>query len=150
VTTSGGGLRLIAAAVMTPWLVGYGVTGAWAVASGARAAADGLAHVDVGYGRPVTPAGLVIVGALAFAAFAVLLAAALLLLLGSRGSGRLAGVCAAAVALTAGSVWAAARGGLDPGLWLLFFAGLLYASVLSFAMALRATRQGGRGEPAGP
>ena len=53
---SGGGLRLLAAVVAAPWLVAYGIIGAWAVTRGARAAADGLSSLDVGYSRMVTPA----------------------------------------------------------------------------------------------
>lgn len=118
-----GGLRLLAAAVTAPWLVGYGVTGAWAVTRGARAAAGGLSSVDVGYSRLVTPPGVIFVGALLLAGFAV---------------------------LTAGSVWAAVSGGLHPGLWLLFFGGLLYAGALSLVELLRVTRVAGRGTIAGP
>jgi len=135
-----GGLRLLAAAVTAPWLVGYGVTGAWAVTRGARAAASGFSSIDVGYSRTVTPPGVIFVGALLLAGFAVLLAAAMLVLYDARGRGVWAAVCVVAVALTAGSVWAAASGGLHPGLWLLFFGGLLYATVLSTVELLRATR----------
>ena len=134
----GGGLRLLAAAVMAPWLVGYGVTGAWAVTRGLRAAADGLSSIDVGYSRPVTPSGVIFVGVLLLAGFAVLLVAAMLVLYDARGRGAWVAVCVAAVILTAGSVWAAASGGLHPGLWLLFFGGLLYAAALSLVELLRA------------
>jgi hypothetical protein len=135
-----GGLRLLAAAVTAPWLVGYGVTGAWAVTRGARAAASGFSSIDVGYSRTVTPPGVIFVGALLLAGFAVLLAAAMLVLYDARGRGVWAAVCVVAVALTAGSVWAAVSGGLHPGLWLFFFGGLLYATVLSTVELLRATR----------
>lgn len=136
----GGGLRLLAAAVTAPWLVGYGVTGAWAVMRGARAAAEGLSSLDVGYSRLVTPAGVILVGALLLAGFAVVLAAAMLVLYDARGRGPWAAVGAAAAVLTAGSVWAAASGGLHPGLWLLYFGGLVYAVALSVVRLLRATR----------
>jgi hypothetical protein len=141
----GGGLRLLAAAVTVPWLVGYGVTGAWAVTRGARAVADGLSSVDVGYSRMVTPPGVILVGALLLAGFAVLLAAAMLVLYDARGRGAWAAVAVAAAVLTAGSLWAAASGGLHPGLWLLFFGGLLYAAALSLAELLRVTRAAAHG-----
>jgi len=137
---TGGGLRLLAAAIMAPWLVGYGVTGAWAVTRGARAAAGGLSTIDVGYARMVAPAGVIFVGALLLAGFAVLLAAAMLVLYDARGRGGWVAVGAVAVVLTAGSVWAAVSGGLHPGLWLLFFGGLLYAVALSVVQLLRVTR----------
>jgi len=146
----GGGLRLLAAAVMAPWLVGYGITGAWAVTRGARAAAGGLSSFDVGYSRPVTPPGVIFVGALLLAGFAVLLAAAMLVLYDSRGRGAWAAVFAVAAVLTAGSVWAAVSGGLHPGLWLLFFGGLLYVAALSLVQLLRVTRAARRGTIAGP
>jgi hypothetical protein len=148
--SSGGGLRLLAAAVTAPWLVGYGVTGAWAVTRGARAAADGLSSIDVGYSGMVTPFSLIVVGALLLAGFAVLLAAAMLVLYDARGRGPWAAVCAVAAALTAGSVWAAASGGLHPGLWLLFFGGLLYAVTLSLVELRRVTRAASRGTIPGP
>ena len=150
VARSGGGLRLLAAAVTAPWLVGYGVTGAWAVTRGARAAADGLSSIDVGYSRPVTPPGVIFVGALLLAGFAVLLAAAMLVLFDAHGRGAWAAVCVVATVLTAGSVWAAASGGLHPGLWLLFFGGLLYAAALSLVKLLREARAVARGAVAGP
>ncbi|MBE3032415.1 MAG: hypothetical protein IMZ74_04365, partial [Actinobacteria bacterium] len=102
-----GGLRLLAAAVTAPWLVGYGVTGAWAVTRGARAAAGGLSSVDVGYSGMVAPPGVIFVGALLLAGFAVLLAAAMLVLFDARRRGAWATVCVVAAVLTAGSVWAA-------------------------------------------
>jgi hypothetical protein len=137
---TGGGLRLLAAVVTAPWLVGYGVIGTWAVTRGARAAAGGLSSFDVGYARVVTPAGVILVGALLLAGFAVLLAAAMLVLYDARVRGAWAAVCVAAVILTAGSVWAAVRGDLHPGLWLLFFGGLLYAAALSLIQLVRVTR----------
>ena len=150
VARTGGGLRLLAAVVMAPWLVGYGVTGAWAVTRGARAAADGLSSFDVGYSRTVTPAGVIFVGALLLAGFAVLLAAAMLVLYDARGRGAWAAVAVVAAVLTAGSVWAAASGGLHPGLWLLFFGGHLYAAVLSHVQLRRVTRAARRGTIARP
>ena len=141
----GGGLRLLAAAVTAPWLVGYGVTGAWAVTRGARAAADGLSPVDVGYSRLVTPPGVILIGALLLAGFAVLLAAAMLVLYGARRRAAWVAACIVAAVLTAGSLWAAASGGLHPGLWLLFFGGLLYAAALSLAELLYVTRAARRG-----
>ena len=146
----GGGLRLLAAAVMTPWLFGYGVSGAWAVTRGASSAAAGLSSVDVGYAHTVTPAGVVFVGALLLSAFAVLLAAAMLLIYDARGRGVWAVVGVVAAVLTAGSVWAAASGGLRPVLWLLFFGGLLYATVLSVVRLLRVRRAADRGGIVGP
>ena len=146
VARTGGGLRLLTAAVTAPWLVGYGVTGAWAVTRGARAAADGLSSIDVGHSRSVAPVGSIVVGALLLVGFAVLLAAAMLVLYDARGRGRWAAVCVAAAVLTAGSVWAAARGGLHPGLWLLFFGGLLYVAVLCLVTLWRVTRAAGRGK----
>jgi len=136
----GGGLRLLAAAVMAPWLVGYGVTGAWAVTRGARAAAEGLSSIDVGYSRMVAPPGVIFVGALLLAGFAVLLATAMLVIYDARGRGAWAAVCVVAAVLTAGSVWAAVSGGLHPGLWPFFFGGLLYAAVLSLVKLLRVRR----------
>ncbi|MCX6362695.1 MAG: hypothetical protein NTW58_00700 [Actinobacteria bacterium] len=120
--------------------MGYGVTGTWAVTRGARAAADGLSSLDVGYSRLVTPPGVILVGALLLAGFAILLAAAMLLLYDARGRGVWAAVCAVAAVLTAGSVWAAVSGGLHPGLWFLFFGGLLYAAALSAVLLLRVAR----------
>ncbi len=150
VARPGGGRRLLAAAVMAPWLAAYGVTGAWAVTRGARAAADGLSSIDVGYSRLVTPPGVIVAGTLLLAGFAVLLAAAMLVLYDARGRIRWAAVGVVAAALTAGSGWAAVNGGLNPGLWLLFFGGLLYAAALSFVEVLRVARAAARGRPARP
>jgi len=142
---SGAGRRLILAALLLPWLLGYGITGSWAVARGALAAADGLDSLQAGYAHIVSPAGLIVVGALLLAGFGALLATALLLAFDRRGRGRWASVCGVAAALTAGSVWAAVAGGLHPGLWLVFFAGLAYAAALSGVGALRAAGARGRG-----
>ena len=147
---TGGGLRLLAAAVMAPWLVGYGIIGAWAVTRGARAAADGLSSFDVGYSRPVTPPGVIFVGALLLAGFAVLLAAAMLVLYDARGRGAWAAVAVVAAVLTAGSVWAAASGDLHPGLWVLLFFGLAYVTVVALARVVQVTRAARRGRIAQP
>jgi hypothetical protein len=146
----GGGLRLLAAAVTAPWLFAYGVSGTWAVTRGALSVAAGRSSVDVGYARMVTPAGVIFVGALLLSGFAVLLAAAMLVIYDARGRGVWAIVCVAASVLTAGSVWAAASGGLRPVLWLLFFGGLLYAAALSVVKLLRPMRTAERGRIAGP
>ena len=145
VVRPGGGLRLLAVVVAAPWLVVYGITGAWAVTRGARAAADGLSSVDVGYSRSVTPPSVIVVGALLLAAFAVLLAVVILILHDARSRGRWAVVSVVAAVLMAGSIWAAVSGGLDPGLWLLYFGGLLYSTALSLARLLRAARAARRG-----
>jgi hypothetical protein len=79
------------------------------------------------------------------AGFAVLLAAAILVLYDARGRGAWAAVCVAAAVLMAGSVWAAASGGLHPGLWLLFFGGLIYAAVLSLVQLVHVTRAAAHG-----
>jgi hypothetical protein len=136
---------VLAVVVMAPWLFVYGITGAWAVTRGARSAADGLASFDVGYSRIVTPGGVILVGALLFAGFAVLLAVAMLVLYDTRRRGAWAGAGLGAFVLTAGSVWAAVSGGLHPGLWLLFFGGLLYALLLCLVKLLRASRATRRG-----
>ena len=100
------GLRLLGAVVTLPWLVLYGITGAWAVTRGASAVADGLKQLDAGYTRVVTPAELLYVGALLLAAFAVMLACALLLLFGRRSAMVWLPLLLVAAGLTAGSVWA--------------------------------------------
>lgn len=151
--TSGGagaGLRLLAAAVMLPWLVVYGIVGAWAVTRGARAAADGLTELDAGYTRMVTPLGLVFVGALILAAFAVLLACALLLMFRRRSALAWLPVLLVAAGLTAGSVWAAVSGGLPLVLWVLFFFGLAYATVVALVRVVQVTRTGRHGRIAAP
>jgi len=147
---AGGGLRVLAALVMLPWLLGYGVIGTWTVVRGASAAASGLKMFDAGYTRLVSPAGVILVGGLLLAAFAVLLAASLLLMLGSRRGGSWAAVAAVAVLLVAGSVWAATRGGLSPVLWVLFFFGLVYAAVVAVVSLVGVTRAPGRGRIAQP
>ncbi len=134
-------LRVLAAAVTLPWMVVYGVTGAWAVARGARAFAAGLPQLDAGYTRMVTPAGLMYVGALLLAGFGVLLACALLLLFRRRSATVWLPLLLAAAGLTAGSVWAAASGGLHPGLWVLFFFGLAYATAVAAVCLAQVTRR---------
>lgn len=150
VSHPGGGLRVLAAAVMLPWLLGYGVIGTWTVVRGARAAASGLKTFDAGYTRLVSPAGVILVGALLLAGFAVLLAVSLLLMLGSRRGATWAAVAVVAVLLVAGSIWAATRGGLSPGLWVFFFFGLVYAAVAAVIMLMGVTRARGRGRIAPP
>jgi hypothetical protein len=142
---SGGGLRLLVAVVMLPWLLAYGIIGTWTVVRGARAAASGLHSFDAGYTRLVSPTGVFLVGALLLAAFAVLLAASLLLMYDGRRGATWAAVAVAAVLLTAGSVWAATRGGLSPGLWVLFFFGLVYAAGVAIVALIGVTRAPGRG-----
>jgi hypothetical protein len=146
----GGVLRVLAALVMLPWLLGYGVIGTWTVVRGARAAASGLRSFDAGYTRLVSPAGVILVGALLLAAFAVLLAASLLLMLGGRRGASWAAVAVVAVLLVAGSVWAATRGGLSPLLWVFFFFGLVYAAVVAIVALIGVTRAPGRGRIAQP
>jgi hypothetical protein len=137
----GGGRRLLAALVTAPWSIGYGITGVWAVVTGARAIADGLKTIDAGYTRIVTPAELLYVGALLLAAFAVMLACALLLLFDRRSAMVWLPLLLVAAGLTAGSVWAAVKGGLHPILWVLFFFGLAYATVIALVQVTRATRR---------
>jgi hypothetical protein len=146
----GGGRRLLAAVLTLPWLLGYGVLGAWAVALALRALADGTAKVGAGYVHPVRPGALLVVGILLLVAFATLLATALLVLWGSRRGGRWLAVAVVAWMLTAGAVWAALAGGLSLGLWLLYFFGLAYAAVLATVTAARVTRGPGRGRIAAP
>ena len=143
VARRGGGLRVLAALVMLPWLLGYGVIGTWTVVRGASAAASGLKSFDAGYTRLVSPAGVILVGALLLAAFAVLLATSMLLMLGGRGATWTA-VAVTAVLLVAGSVWAAVRGGLSPILWVLFFFGLVYVVAVAIIALIRVTRAPGR------
>ena len=145
----GGGPRVLVALVMLPWLLGYGVIGTWTVVRGASAAASGLKSFDAGYTRLVSPAGVIVVGALLLAAFSVLLATSMLLMLGGRGA-TWAAVAVAAVLLVAGSVWAATRGGLSPVLWVLFFFGLVYAAAVAIVALTRVTRAPGRGKIAPP
>ncbi len=136
----GGGLRLLAAALLLPWLLVYGTSGVWAIARGARAWAQHVPHVDAGYVRPVSPGGLVTVGALLVAAFAVLLAAALLVLTASRRRGPWIAVLVSAAVLTAGAVWAGLAGRMHPGLWSLLFFGLVAAAVLAVVAVARMPR----------
>jgi hypothetical protein len=147
---AGVALRVLAAAVALPWMVVYGVTGAWAVTLGARGAAQGLAHLDAGYTRMVTPLELMYVGALLLAAFAVLLACGLLLLFGRRSAMLWLPVLLVAVGLTAGSVWAAVSGGLHPLLWILFFFGLAYATTVALVRVVQVTRAGRSARIASP
>jgi hypothetical protein len=137
---SGGGLRLLAVVVTLPWMLGYGVTGAWAVARGARGVAAGAESIDVGYTRLVAPAGVIYVGALLLTAFAVLLVCSLLLVYDRRSPMAWIPVLFVSAGLSAGAAWAAARGGLHPGLWLLFFFGLVYVVVVAAVRIVRATR----------
>ena len=139
---SSSGLRLLAAAVTLPWLVMYGITGGWAVTRGLRAAAQGLAHMDAGYTRLVTPLELVYVGALLLTGFAVLLSCAMLLLFSRRSAIVWLPVLLVAAGLTAGSVWAAVSGGLHPLLWVLFFFGLAYATAIALVRVVQVTRAG--------
>ena len=136
----GGGLRLLAAVISLPWMLGYGVTGAWAVARGARDVGAGVAHIDVGHTRLVTPGGVIYVGALLLTAFAVLLVCSLLLVYDRRSPAVWIPVLCVSAGLSAGAVWAAARGGLNPGLWLLFFFGLVYVAVVAAVCIARQTR----------
>jgi hypothetical protein len=142
---SGGGLRLLAAAVTLPWTILYGITGAWAVTRGARAFASGLEQLDAGYTRIVAPSELMYVGALLLAGFGVMLACALLLLFRRRSAMVWLPLLLVAAGLTAGSVWAAARGGLHPGLWVLFFFGLAYVTVVALVLVVHVTRAARRG-----
>jgi hypothetical protein len=143
-------LRLLAAAVTLPWLVMYGITGAWAVTVGVRGAARGLPHLDAGYTRMVTPLELMYVGGLLLAAFAVLLACALLLISGRRSAMLWLPVLLVASGLTAGSVWAAISGGLHPLLWILFFFGLAYATSVALVRVVQVTRAGRRARIVAP
>jgi hypothetical protein len=138
----GAAVMLLAAAVTLPWLVVYGATGAWAVTRGARAAAQGLEQLDAGYTRLVTPLELMYVGALLLAAFAVLLACGLLLVFRRRSAMVWLPVLLVAAGLTAGSIWAAVSGGLHPLLWVLFFFGLAYVTVVALVRTVQVTRAG--------
>jgi hypothetical protein len=147
---SGTGLRLLGAVVTLPWLVLYGITGAWAITRGARAYGEGLKQLDAGYTRFVTPGELVYVGALLLTAFAVLLACALLLLFRRRSAMVWLPELLVAAGLTAGSGWAAVRGGLHPILWVLFFFGLAYATVVALVCVVKVTRATRRGRIVSP
>ena len=146
----GAGRRLLAAAVTLPWFLAYGITGAWAVTRGAQAYSEGLKDFDVGYTRFVTPISVMYVGALLLAAFAVLLAFALLLLYDRRSAVVWLPVLLIAGGLTAGSVWASVRGGLAPLLWVLFFFGIAFVTVVALVRVVRVTRAGRRGRIAPP
>jgi hypothetical protein len=147
---AGAGLRLLAAAVMLPWLLAYGILGVSAITRAAQAYAAGLKRLDAGYTRFVTPGELVFVGALLLAAFAVLLACSLLLLFGHRSAAGWLPVLLVGAGLTAGSVWAAVQGGLHPILWALFFFGLAYCIVVALIRLLQVTRAERRGRIAPP
>ena len=136
----GAGWRLLAAAVTLPWFVAYGITGAWAVTRGAQAYSEGLKDFDAGYTRLVTPTAVMYVGALLLAAFAVVLACALLLLFDRRSGMVWLPVLLVAGGLTAGSVWAAVRGDLAPVLWVLFFFGLAFVTVVALVRVVQVTR----------
>lgn len=143
-------LRLLAAAVTLPWMILYGITGAWAVTRGARAAAQDLPSLDAGYTRLVTPFELIYVGALLLVGFAVPLACALLLVTSRRSAALWLPVLLVAAGLTAGSVWAAASGGLHPLLWLLFFFGLAFTTLTALVRMAQVTRAGRRGRIVSP
>jgi len=146
----GGGRRLLAAVVTLPWMLGYGITGAWAVTRGARGVAAGSAHIDVGYTRLVTPASVIYVGALLLTAFAVLLTCSMLLMHDRRSPVAWIPVLFVSAGLAAGAAWAAARGGLNAGLWPLFFFGLGYVAVVAAVRVFGATRGARRGAIAEP
>lgn len=145
-----GGLRLLAAVVTLPWLFAYGVLGTWAVVRAARAISDGADRIEAGYVHPVSPAGLLMVGALLLAAFATLLALALLLLWGSRRVAVWSTVAVAGWLLTAGAIWAALAGRLYPGLWFVYFFGIGYAAVVATVIAVRVTRRAAAGTIVAP
>ncbi len=147
---SAGALRLLAAAVTLPWMVLYGITGAWAVTRGARALADGLEQLDAGYTRMVTPSGLMVVGALLLAGFGVTLACALLLVFQRRSAMVWLPLLLVAAGLTAGSIWAAVSGGLHPLLWVLLFFGLAYVALVALVRVVRVTRAARHGRIARP
>ncbi len=146
----GGGLRVFGAVVTLPWLLLYGITGAWAIARAARAAAEGLKQFDAGYTRFVTPAEVMVLGALLLAAFAVMMACALLLLFGRRSAMVWLPLLLVAAGLTAGSIWASVRGGLHPILWVTLFFGLAYVTVVALVRVLKVTRAERRGRIVSP
>ena len=146
----GGWLRLLVAVVTLPWIFGYGIIGAWAITRGARGVAAGAAHIDVGYTRLVTPGAVIYVGALLLTAFAVLLTCSMLLIYDRRSPMAWIPVLFVSAGLAAGAVWAAARGGLNPGLWPLFFFGLVYVAVVAAVRIVRVTRAARRGTIAEP
>jgi len=147
---SGGGLRLLGAALTLPWLILYGTTGAWAITRGAKAAAEGLKQLDVGYSRFVTPAQVVFFGALLLTAFAVMMVCALLLLYGRRSAMVWLPLLLVAAGLTAGSIWASVRGDLHPILWVSLFFGLAYVTVVALVRVLKVTRAERRGTIGAP
>jgi hypothetical protein len=147
---SGAGLRLLGAAFTLPWLIFYGITGAWAVTRGAKAAADGLKQLDVGYTRFVTPAQVIFFGALLLTAFTVMMACALLLLYGRRSAMVWLPLLLVAAGLTAGSIWASVRGDLHPILWVSLFFGLAYVTVVALVRVLQVTRAERRGTIGSP
>ena len=147
---SGAGLRLLGAAFTLPWLILYGITGAWAVTRGAKAAAEGLKQLDVGYTRFVTPAQVIFFGALLLTAFAVMMACALLLLYARRSAMVWLPLLLVAAGLTAGSIWAAVRGGLNPILWVSLFFGLAYVTVVALVRVLQVTPADRRGTIGSP
>ena len=86
------------------------------------------------------PAELLFVGALLLVAFGVMLACALLLLFDRRSGMAWLPLLLVAAGLTAGSIWAAVRGELHPALWVLFFFGLAYVTVVALVQVLKVTR----------
>ncbi len=148
--TAGAGLRLLAAALMLPWLLAYGIFGVSAVTRAAQAYAAGFKRIDAGYTRFVSPGELVFVGVLLVAAFAVLLACSLLLLFHHRSATGWLPVLLVAAGLTAGSVWASVQGGLHPILWGLFFFGLAACTAVALVRVLQVTRAERRGRIAPP
>lgn len=154
VQVPGGGaraaLRLLAAAVMLPWLLAYGIFGVSAVTRAAQAYGAGFKRIDAGYTRFVSPGELAFVGALLVAAFAVLLACSLLLLFRHRSATWWLPALLVAAGLTAGSVWASVQGALHPFLWVLFFFGLAYCTAVALVRVLQVTRAGRHGRIASP
>ena len=149
-TAGGTGLRLMAAALLVPWLLGYGITGSWAVARGVRGVTQHVSHLDAGYSRAVSPASLVLVGGLLLAGFAVLLAASLLLVASSQRRGLWSAVLVLALLLVAGAVWAGVAGHVNPGLWVVLFFGLLLAAVAAAVALVRMPGGAGRARIAEP
>ncbi|HTX68009.1 MAG TPA: hypothetical protein VMH50_02540 [Thermoleophilia bacterium] len=145
-----GGLRLVGAIVTLPWVLLYGVTGVWAVTLAAQSASRGLKQIDAGYTRYVTPLQLGFVGALLLAGFAVTLGCGLLLLFRRRSAMAWLPLLLVAIGLTAGALWAGIRGGLHPLLWVFFFFGLVYVTVMAAVRVLHVTRTERRGTIAPP
>lgn len=146
----GAGRRLLVAFVLAPWLVGYGVTGSWAVTLGTRSLAGHQSQVDAGYTHPVSPGALIGVGVLLLVAFAALLATIMLLLLLSPRRGAWIAVLATTLALLAGSVWVAVAGQAGLAVWALFFFGLAFAALVDVLALLRMPRRFDRGTIARP